>query len=317
MTDARTSKPLIIFPDADQEGLDLLEEALTIVDASCLEIQSHLDVPQNDDEWSERVAPADGILLGWRLPSGALKNAKNLKVISYLGTGASDHVDLDIAEEQGVTVMNVVGYGDSAVAEHATALLFSAVRNVPELDRAVRAGEWPSHGTWQLRGRRLGVVGLGGVGRRMAAIGKAIGMDVVAWNRSAEQGHTEDDGLSLLPLDELLATSDAVSLHVPLNSDTRGMIDERRLRLMKKDAVLVNTARGAVVDEEALARVLTEGHLRAAATDVFGQEPINTDNPLLSAPRVILTPHVAFNTHEASLRLFQMALQNLVEHFSA
>jgi phosphoglycerate dehydrogenase-like enzyme len=151
----------------------------------------------------------------------------------------------------------------------------------------------------------------------MAEIGRALGMDVVAWNRSAERGNLEEYGLPLLPLDELLATSDAVSLHVALVPETRGLIDERRLRLMKPDAVLVNTSRGAVVDEGALVRVLDDGHLRSVGTDVFEQEPVNADNPLLTHARTIVTPHVAFNTHDASLRLFEIALQNLVGYFDA
>jgi D-3-phosphoglycerate dehydrogenase len=237
-------------------------------------------------------------------------------MISYLGTGASDHVDLDVASRRNVTVTNVTGYGDDAVAEHAAALLFAALRSVPRLDAAMRSGEWPQAGAWQLRGSRLGVVGLGGIGRRMAAIGAGLGMDVVAWNRSAETGNTEAHGIRLLPLDELLSTSDAVSLHVPLNADTRGLLDARRLGLMKPDSILVNTARGAVVDEEALIRVLDAGGIRAAALDVFDQEPINPDNPLLRHDRTVVTPHVAFNTGEAARELFVRALRNVVDHFA-
>lgn len=316
MPTENSEKPLVVFPDSDAEGLELLEEALKSVDASSMTIRTHLGVPGTDQEWIDRVGPADGLLLGWKLPSAALKAAVNLRAISFLGSGVSDHVDLALASEHDVRVMNVVGYGDDAVAEHAAALMFAAVRNIPALDRRVKAGEWPSSGAWQIRGRRLGVVGLGGIGQRMAEIGRGLGMDVVAWTRSAETGTTSLHGLPLLPLDELLATSDAVSLHLPLNADTRALIDERRLRLMKPQAVFVNTARGALVDEAALVRVLQDGHLHAAAVDVFDQEPVDVDNPLLRQERAIVTPHVAFNTSDASLRLFQMAVQNLVDHFS-
>lgn len=317
MTTTHSSKPLIVFPDADPEGVALLEEALETIDASSITITSHLGVPESDAAWIERIEPADGILLGWQLPSAALKAADKLKAISFLGTGASDHIDLSVALDQGVHVMNVSGYGDDAVAEHATALMFAAARNVASLDRCMRAGEWPSAEGLQLRGRRLGVVGLGGIGRRMVEIGRGLGMDVVAWNRSAETGNTESHGVPLLPLDELLATSDVVSLHVALNEDTTGMIDGRRLRLMKPDAILINTARGAVIDETELVRVLDDGHLRVAALDVFSAEPAPADHPLRNHERTIVTPHVAFNTHDASLRLFQMAVQNLVDHFAS
>jgi D-3-phosphoglycerate dehydrogenase len=312
-----SSKPLVIFPDADAEGIALLAEALQTIDASSITIQSHLGVPDSDDAWIERVAPAEGLLLGWQLPDAALKSADKLRAISFLGTGASDHIDLAIATAQGVHVMNVSGYGDDAVAEHAIALMFAAARNVVSLDRRLRIGEWPSSQGLQLRGRRLAVVGLGGIGRRMVEIGRGLGMDVVAWNRSAETGNTESHGVALLPLDELLATSDVVSLHVALNEDTTGMIDGRRLRLMKLNAILINTSRGAVIDEAELVRVLDDGHLRTAALDVFSAEPAPADHRLLNHERTIVTPHVAFNTHDASLRLFQMAVQNLVDHFAS
>jgi D-3-phosphoglycerate dehydrogenase len=311
-----SSRPLVVFPDADAEGLELLDYALTVIDASGIEIRHHLGVPQSDAEWIERVSPADGMLLGWKLPTVALESAERLKVISYLGTGASDHVDLAAAARQNVVVTNVTGYGDDAVAEHATALLFAALRDVPRLDAAMRAGAWPQAGAWQLRGSRLGVVGLGGIGRRMAQIGAGLGMDVVAWNRSAETGSTEAHGIRLLPLDELLSTSDAVSLHLPLNDHTRGLLDARRLALMKPESILVNTARGAVVDETALVEALDAGTIRAAALDVFDQEPIDPHNPLLRHDRTVVTPHVAFNTGEAARELFVRALRNVVDHFA-
>ncbi|MEX1079905.1 MAG: NAD(P)-dependent oxidoreductase [Homoserinimonas sp.] len=311
------SRPLVVFPDADAEGLELLEYALTVVDASGIEIRHHLGVPRSDAEWIDRVSPADGMLLGWKLPNAALRSAERLQLISYLGTGVSDHVDLNAAAAQNVIVTNVAGYGDDAVAEHATALLLAALRDVPRLDAAVRAGSWPQVGAWQLRGSRLGVVGLGGIGRRMAAIGAGLGMEVVAWNRSAETGSTEAHGIALVPLDELLATSDAVSLHVPLNGDTRGLLDARRLSLMKPESILVNTARGAVVDETALLQALDAGSIRAAALDVFDQEPIDPNNPLLKHDRTVVTPHVAFNTGEAARELFVRALRNVVDHFAS
>lgn len=313
---ASSPRPLVVFPDADVEGLDLLDYALTVVDASGIDIRHHLGVPQSDEEWIARVAPADGMLLGWKLPNAALKHAERLRIISYLGTGASDHVDLDAAAAQGIAVSNVTGYGDDAVAEHATALLFAALRDVPRLDAAMRSGGWPQAGAWQLRGSRLGVVGLGGIGRRMAAIGAGLGMEVVAWNRSAEAGGTEAHGIRLLPLDELLSTSDAVSLHVALNADTKGLLDARRLGLMKPESILVNTARGAVVDEAALIRVLDAGGIRAAALDVFDQEPIDPNSPLLQHDRTVVTPHVAFNTGEAARELFVRGLRNVVDHFT-
>ncbi|MDI2099209.1 2-hydroxyacid dehydrogenase [Ruicaihuangia caeni] len=316
-TASSPSTPIITVPDADDESIAILERIEGKIDLSGLELRIHMGVPASDDEWIERTAGADGMLLGWHVPDAALASTDRLKVISYLGTGASDHVNLGLAADRGMEVLTVSGYGDDAVAEHAAALMMAAVRSVPQLDRAVRAGEWPSASSWQIRGRRLGVVGLGGIGRRMVEIGRGLGMDVVAWNRSAESGATEIDGIPLLPMSELFATSDAVSLHVPLNEHTRGLVGEQLLRSMKPDAVLVNTARGAVVDEEALLRVLDDGAIRAAALDVFGSEPLAGDSRLRDHERAIVTPHVAFNTTDASERLFIIALQNLVDFFSA
>lgn len=312
----RASRPLIVMPDADPDALVLLDAALREVDASMIEFRTHLGVPQTEEEWVERIAPADGVLLGWRMPSAVLEQAPNLKAISFLGTGVSDHIDLDIAERQGVAVSNVTGYGDDAVAEHALALLLAAVRDVARLDRSMRAGAWDQPSTWQLRGRRLGVVGLGGIGRRMAELGTGIGMEVVGWNRSAETGERQHHGIALLPLTELMATSDAVSLHLPLTPETTGLIDDRLLSLMKQDSVLVNTARGAVVDERALLWALDEGRIRAAALDVFAEEPVHEASKLLRHERTVLTPHVGFNTVDAARRLFVLAVENLVRHFA-
>lgn len=310
-------KPIIIMPDGDADSVRLLEAALTEVDASSLEIRSVIGVPQTDEQWIERIALADGILLGWGMPSAALTAAPKLRVISFLGTGVNDHVDLELARERGIVVTNVAGYGDDAVAEHALALLLASVRDIPRLDRSMRAGVWVPRSTWQLRGRRLGVVGLGGIGQRMAELGAAIGMEVVGWNRSAETGKTEHNGITLMPLEELMATSDAVSLHLPLTPGTTGLIDDRLLQRMKPDSVLVNTARGAVVDEAALLRVLNAGHIRAAALDVFHEEPLAADNPLRRHERTVLTPHVGFNTEDAARQLFVLAVENLVRHFAA
>jgi D-3-phosphoglycerate dehydrogenase len=313
--------PRIVVPDGDPEANALIRAALEGSGRS-FEVDWHTDVPASVDEWVRRTREADAIILSWGLPTEVLHRAERLRVVSFCGTGVSDHVDLAVAEERGITVLPVRGYGDNAVAEHALGLLFSVLMRVPEADRAVRSGrwsedqEWDSNWAprWELKGKRVGVVGLGGIGRRFAELAAACGMEVVAWSRGVE-GVDPRTGIRLLSLGELFATSDAVSLHLALNDETRLMVDDALLRSMKPCAVLINTARGGLVDTAALAAVLEEGRIVGAGVDVFDAEPASADNPLVRAPRSVLTPHSGFNTHEASSELMRLAVKNVVDFF--
>jgi D-3-phosphoglycerate dehydrogenase len=237
-------------------------------------------------------------------PAEILARCADLKHIVFLGTGASSYIDLDAAARLGIVVSTIKGYGDIAVAEHALALLMAAARGIPAMDRLIRAGTWRTTEGMQLTGKTIGLVGLGGIGREMARLCTGIGMHVQAWNRSP----IADAPVPLVPLAELLATSDVVSLHLALNDATRGMIGAAELASMRPGAMLVNTARGALVDEIALLDSLSRGHLGHAALDVFHDEPLKPGNLFAGLDNVTLTAHSGFRTPEATMTLLRRAV---------
>lgn len=248
------------------------------------------------------------------MPAEVLVACTDLKVIAYMGTGASSYIDLDAAERLGIRVRTVSGYGDRTVAEHATALMFAACRQLAAMDREVRAGTWTTLPGIELEGKTLGVVGTGGIGREMARIGHALGMEVIAWNRS---GVAQGLPCTACEVDELLARADVVSLHLALTDETRHFLDARRIGLMKPSAILVNTARGGLIDEPALIEAMQARRIAHAALDVFDPEPPPGDNPLMGLDNVTLTSHAAFMTTEATTRLMRMGLEILRDELAA
>jgi D-3-phosphoglycerate dehydrogenase / 2-oxoglutarate reductase len=238
----------------------------------------------------------------------------NLKAIVFLGTGAASFIDLAAAERLGIRVRAYGGYGDQSVAEHAVALMFAAARQVARMDRAVRCGEWEALNGIELAGKVLGVVGTGGIGKAMVRLGAGLGMRVIAWNRSGVPGNLP---CKAAQLDDLLAQADVVSLHVALNEASRGLIDRRRIGLLRPRAILINTSRGAILDESALVEALQAGRIGHAGLDVFADEPLPKNHPLTRLDNVTLTPHAAFMTDEASARLLRMALEILAEERAA
>ena len=266
------------------------------------------DVP--GDDVAAYVGDAVGVINDHTyLSEEILAACRALKVIVFMGTGASSYMDVAAAERLGIEVRTIKGYGDRTVAEHALALMFDCGRQTARMDRALRAGTWHTLDGVEFAGKTLGVVGTGGVGREMVRLGAGIGMEVIAWNRSGVPADLPCTAMDTL--DALLAQSHVVSLHLGLNDETEGMIDARRLALMRPGAMLVNTARGAVVDEAALAEALRGGRLRAAGLDVFADEPIGADHPLVALENATLTPHAGFMTAEASYRLLRMALEQM------
>ncbi|MBV9243325.1 MAG: 3-phosphoglycerate dehydrogenase, partial [Methylobacteriaceae bacterium] len=179
------------------------------------------------------------------MPTDIVAQCRDLRHVVFLGTGPQSYMDVEALHRLGVTVHPIKGYGDTAVAEHAVALMFAAARDVARMDRDIRGGTWRPRGGVQLKGKRLGVVGLGGIGAEVARIAAGIGMEVVAWNRTPRT----DPPARLVGLEELLASSDVVSLHLALGDETRGFLDRARLSMMKPGAILINTARGALIDE--------------------------------------------------------------------
>ena len=238
------------------------------------------------------------------MPTDLVRQCKNLKHIVFLGTGAASYMNVAELEGIGVKVHTIKGYGDTAVAEQTIALMFACARDLARMDRNIRAGTWAPREGVQLQGKTLGIIGLGGIGAEVARIAKGIGMEVIAWNRTPRPGA----GVTMLELDTLLAKSDVVSLNLTLGDETRGFLDARRIAQMKRGVILVNTARGALVDEAALLDALKSGHIRHAGFDVFHNEPLKADNPLAKLDNVTLSAHAAFRTLEASMTLLRRAI---------
>jgi D-3-phosphoglycerate dehydrogenase len=236
------------------------------------------------------------------MPTELVARCKALKHIVFLGTGAASYMNVDELQGRGVSVHTIKGYGDTAVAEHSIALMCAASRDIARMDREVRAGIWTPQEGVQLQGKTLGVIGLGAIGREVARIAKGIGMQVIACNRTRHAGVPQVD------IETLLARSDVVSLHLTLGDETRGFLNKDRISRMKPGAILINTARGALVDEAALIAALQSGHIRHAGLDVFHAEPLKADHPLAKMQNVTLTSHAAFRTLEASMTLLRCAI---------
>jgi D-3-phosphoglycerate dehydrogenase len=229
--------------------------------------------------------------------------APTLKRIVFQGTGVSTFLDVDHAESLGIEVLAVRDYGTRTVAEHAFSLLLAANRKIAEMDRALRRGDWRVLGGLELRGKTLGIVGLGAIGRETARIADAFGMRVVGWNRSPLK---EDAPVEIVPLEAVFETADAVVLHIAHTAETEGMIGAEHLGRMKPGAILVNVARGEIVDRDALLAALRDGPLGHAALDVFHTEPLPPNDALLDFENVTLTAHAAWNSPEAAERLLSM-----------
>ena len=281
--------------------------------------QAEVDVwpdrmPPSPAELSRRVAEVDGLItmITERVDDDLLAVAPRLRVVANVAVGV-DNLDLVALSRRGIAVGNTPGVLVDATADLTLALVLAVARRVVEADRAVRAGEWV---TWdpqwllgrQLAGATFGILGLGAIGTAVAHRAAAFGMRVVAWNRTPRQV----DGVEMLEQEEVLRTADVLSLHCALTDDTRGLIDHRALALMKTDAILVNTARGPLVDEVALEQALHAGQLFGVGLDVAAVEPMRPDHPLLTLPRVTVLPHLGSATSVTRERMAAMAVDNVI-----
>ena len=245
----------------------------------------------------QRSQGADCVVLSnFKYGREVISRCPDLKMICVAFTGV-DHVDVEYCRERGIAVCNCAGYSTVAVADLVFGFIIDLARNVIPCDKVVRQGGTKAGLVgYELEGKKLGVVGAGAIGRRVIRIAQAFGCQVYAYSRTKK----EIEGVTFVSLDELLETCDIVSLHVPLNDSTRGLIGEEQLKKMKNSAVLINTARGPVVDSQALAKALKEGVIAGAAVDVFEMEPpVPADHVLFGAPNLIVTPHVAFASQQA------------------
>jgi D-3-phosphoglycerate dehydrogenase len=270
----------------------------------------------SEAELIERLAGA-GVAINVRafnaFPASVIAACPALRLISIVGTG-TDHIDLDACTRAGVVVANTPGASTASVAELTIALMLAAARRIPETDRRVRAGEWYHHEGTELAGKTLGLVGLGLIGQAVARIASALGMRVVAWSFHDDPARAAALGVAMVSLPDLLREADVVSVHLRNSPESRRLIGAAELALMKPSAIFVNTARAAIVDENALTAALASRRIAAAGIDVFGQEPLPEGNPWVSLDNVVLTPHVGWVTREASERLADLPVQN-VEHY--
>jgi len=240
------------------------------------------------------------------LPTDIARKCAGLKHVVFLGTGARSYMNPEELAELGIEVHLIKGYGDTAVAECAIALMWEAARGIARMDREMRAGNWLREDGMQLTGKTLGLIGFGGIAAEVARIALGSGMRVLVWNRSPKSFA----GVEFVTLEKLLAESHVVSLHLLLNDDTRGFLSRERIAAMKPGVILVNTARAAMVDEAAMIDALKSGHIRHAGLDVFDIEPLPKDHPLTKLPNVTLSAHSAFRTPEASENLIEAAWQH-------
>jgi D-3-phosphoglycerate dehydrogenase len=240
------------------------------------------------------------------LPTEIAKQCKGLKHVVFLGTGARSYMNPEELGQLGIEVHLIKGYGDTAVAECAVALMWEGARGIARMDREMRAGNWLREDAMQLTGKTLGLIGFGGIAAEVARIALGGGMRVVAWNRSPKKFPK----VEFVDLDELLTESDVISIHLLLNDETRGLVSRACIEAMKPGVILVNTARGAIVDEEAMIDALKSGQIRHAGLDVFNTEPLPAGHPLTKLPNVTLSAHSAFRTPEASENLIGAAWEH-------
>jgi phosphoglycerate dehydrogenase-like enzyme len=290
------------FRGADAGSVERLERAVAEVR------YNDLGRPLTARELAERLAGVDGLLAGVdEIDAEVFEAAPALRVIARYGVGI-DRIDLDAAASHGVTVTTTPGANAAAVAELALALMLALCRDLPRAQRAVRAGAWPSLPGRELGAMTVGLVGLGRVGLRVAELLRGLGAEVLAHDPYAEPSGP----VRMVALDELLAEADLLSLHAPVTAETRGMVDRRLLGALREGALLVNTARGDLIDEAALLWALDEGPLAAAALDALADEPPAPDHPLVGRDDVIVTPHIGGQTTEARAAMARVAVEELL-----
>jgi phosphoglycerate dehydrogenase-like enzyme len=290
--------------------------ALEMADWSRLQAQGRVDVERrhidDPDLLVQRLAPYDAVVLmreRTAMPAQVLERLPRLRLV--VTTGRRNPVlDVGAARRRGVVVCNT-GSPSGSTVEHTWALLLGLCRHLVEEANNVSEGRWQSTIGHDLAGRTLGVLGLGRIGTRVAEVGRAFGMDVVAWSRSLTAERAAAAGVTALGFDEVLRAAEVVTLHLVLGEETRGLVDARALGLMRPGALLVNTSRGPIVDTDALLAALASGHLGGAAVDVFDTEPLPDDHPMRRTPRLLATPHVGYVTERVYRTFYGEAVEDI------
>ena len=299
----------IVFLDPLGLKVSLIEEACAGLKKQGHEVVIYPDRNENIDELKRRAEGAE-VIIESNIPlrKDFLDACPNLKMLSIAFTGL-DHIDMEECQRRGIIVKNAAGYSTEAVAELAIAMMVDVYRKVVENDRITREcqrkGIMPGR---EIGGKTVGIIGMGNIGQRVAKLLNAYGCKVLAWNRTPKTV----DGVTFVDKETLLKESDIVTLHIALNNETRDFITANELKLMKPSAILINTARGPVVNEQALADALKSCVIAGAATDVYGTEPpLKQDNPLFDAPNLVMLPHIGFATEEAFILRLGIVIKNL------
>jgi D-3-phosphoglycerate dehydrogenase len=293
-----------VFGDANDSLAEIFERQRKVGDPA---VSVNLDPDIKPEQWPAVLGGAEiAVIDHTALPTDVARQCKGLKHVVFLGTGARSYMNPEELAELGIDVHLIKGYGDTAVAECAIALMWSSARTLAEMDREMRGGNWLREAGMQLTGKTLGLIGFGGIAAETARIASGSGMKVIAWNRTPKTA----PNVEFVSLEKLFADSHVVSIHLLLNDETRGFLSREKIAAMRKGVILVNTARGAIVDEAAMIDALKSGHIRHAGLDVFNIEPLPKDHPLTKVSNVTLSAHSAFRTPEASENLIHAAWEH-------
>ena len=298
--------PHIVIPDDEPA---VMAPSAASAKLKTHDVRTYADRPSSAAELVARIRDADVVInirSTSKFTADVLEKCPKLRLISIWGTG-TDNVDLEAAKARGVCVTNTPGVSAVPVAEHTLALILAVAKQIVTVDRQVREGKWPRAMVPQLRGKTLGLIGTGAIGREVAKLGRAIGMRVVAWTF-----HPEGDTAEWIGFDDVFTRSDVVSVHVRQSSDTSAMIRREHFELMKPGAILINTARGPIVNEADLIAALATNRIAGAGLDVFDREPLPPDSPFYSLPNVVLTPHAGGITPETTEAGLALAIDNVL-----
>lgn len=299
--------PIIVIPDDAPPVMGSSQAYRELLARTSVEYYDTL--PESEDALIGRIQDAEiaiNICSSCKFTDNVFKRCPKLRLLSLWGTG-TDNVDLAAASRRGITVTNTPGVSAISIAEHALALLLGVARQIPKMDAEIRQGQWPRGGGAQMNGKTLGIIGLGAIGRRFAYLGRAIGMRLIAWTMHPDPSL----GFELTSLEDLYRRSDVVSLHLRLSPETRGLLGRSAFERMKPGAILINTARGPIVEEAALIEALRSGRIAGAGLDVFDTEPLPAGHALTKLPNVVLSPHAAGATPEALEAGLQLAIDNV------
>ncbi len=310
--DSNMNKPLVVIPADDPVQIGQSPQLARLRDVA--EVRIHTTRVESVADQVARVKDADVMInsrgyVKWRAES--LGQLPKLRMITTCSVG-TDSIDLTAAAEAGIVVCNIPGKTAPVVAEHTLGMILAVAKRMAFQTAELKAGRWTALPNVMLAGRTLGVIGAGAIGAEVSRVARAIGMNVIAWTFNPTAERAEKLGLRFVALDDLLRASDVVSVHVKLTRESRRLIGERELALMKPGSLFINTSRGAVVDTAALIRALDEGRLAGAALDVFDKEPLPADDPILRCEQIVLTPHHADQTPEGKELLNVGAVENVL-----